>query len=79
MKSSRMICSFDNVGKLLKNLRRQQYITQKALSIEANCSNTAVSVIEKRREKTLTLECLENVFSALGYDIKFIIIPREMK
>jgi transcriptional regulator with XRE-family HTH domain len=73
------ICSFDDIGWMLKKLRLQQSVTQTTLSIEAKCSASAVSGIEKRSEKVMCLEHIENLFSALGYDIKFIVVPREVE
>jgi transcriptional regulator with XRE-family HTH domain len=68
--------SFSEIGDKIHIMRRKSRISQDDLSYKAGCSNSTLCLYE-RGKKISTFTRLEDIFGALGYDVRLTLIPKE--
>lgn len=68
--------SAKEVGRQIRELRKREGLTQQALGERLNVSRQAISKVELG-EENVTIERLQRIMKALGYQVKLVLCARE--
>jgi len=64
--------NLSNLGKEIKNLRKENHMTQENLANEVGISRATLSKLENGYLANVSIATFNNILSVLGYELKLV-------